>query len=139
MTETRIDICSGEIGSSGPFAAVTQIHDLAERYLADWADDPATARSYALREQLTRLQSQLELVQSQLSSMRIGRASKDLYARVFVPLQHDVEDTSRRYQAALAAETQRPQTERQSAKEVRRHRRSIWPQLHHHRTAPLSG
>ena len=74
---------------------------------------------------------------AQLSSMHSGRASKDLYARVFVPLMHEFEEASLQYRAVMAKDSQRRQEERRPAAPTRRHRRSTWPQLH--RSVNLSG
>jgi hypothetical protein len=91
-------------------------------------DDP-TEQAHVLRERMTLLQSQVELARAQLSTMRSGKASKDLYARVFVPLMHEFEEISRRYEAVTANDPRRRQKE-QPAASARRHRRSTWPQLH---------
>jgi hypothetical protein len=94
----------------------------------DSLDEP-TEQAYLLRERMTLLQSQLELARAQLSTMRSGKASKDLYARVFVPLMHEFEETSRQYEAVAADDAQRRPKVR-PAPSARRHRRSTWPQLH---------
>jgi len=140
MTETQNHILIEEIDSFGQPCAPEQGRDLAERYLSDRGAnslDEDTEQAYALRERMTLLQSQVELVQAQLSSMRSGRASKDLYARVFVPLMHEFEEASLQYQAVMAKDSQRQQKERRPAAPTRRHRRSTWPQLH--RSVNLSG
>jgi hypothetical protein len=93
----------------------------------DSLEDPME-QAYLLRERMTLLQSQLELARAQLSTMRSGKASKDLYARVFVPLMHEFEETSRQYQAVAANEgRRRPKV--WPAASARRHRRSSWRQL----------
>jgi hypothetical protein len=91
-------------------------------------DDP-TEQAYLLRERMTLLQSRVELARAQLSTMRSGKASKDLYARVFVPLMHEFEETSRRYEAVTANDPRRRRNERPAAS-GRRHRRPTWPPLH---------
>lgn len=101
----------------------------------DSLDEP-TEQVYLLRERMTLLQSQVELARAQLSTMRSGKASKDLYARVFVPLMHEFEETSRRHEAVAANDAQR-RPKVQPAASARRHRRSTWPQLH--RFMNLSG
>jgi hypothetical protein len=98
--------------------------------------DEPTEQQYLLRERMTLLQSQVELARAQLSTMRSGKASKDLYARVFVPLLHEFEETSRRYAVVTANDAGTRQKERPAAS-ARRHRRSTWPQLH--RFLNLSG
>jgi len=140
MTKTQNHIPTEEIDSLGHPSAPEQGRDLAERYLSDRGAnslDEDTELAYALRERMTVLQSQVELVQAQLSSMRSGRASKDLYARVFVPLMHEFQEASLQYQAVMAKDSQRRQEERRPAAPTRRHRRSTWPQLH--RSVNLSG
>jgi len=140
MTETQNHILIEEIDSFGQPSAPEQGRDLAERYLSDRGAnslDEATELAYDLRERMTVLQSQVELVQAQLSSMRSGRASKDLYARVFVPLMHEFQEASMQYQPIMAKDSQRRQEERRPAAPTRRHRRSTWPQLH--RSVNLSG
>jgi len=140
MTETQNHILIEEIDSFGQPSAPEQGRDLAERYLSDRGAnslDEDTELAYALRERMTVLQSQVELVQAQLSSMRSGRASKDLYARVFVPLMHEFQEASMQYQPIMAKDSQRRQEERRPAAPTRRHRRSTWPQLH--RSVNLSG
>jgi len=142
MTETQNHIAIEEIDSFGQPSAPEQCRDLAERYLSDRGAnslDEDTEHAYALRERMTLLQSQVEFVQAQLSSMRSGRASKDLYARVFVPLMHEFQEASLQYQAVMAKDSQRRQEERRPAAPTRRHRhrRSTWPQLH--RSVNLSG
>ena len=99
------------------------------------ADGP-TEQVFLLRERMTLLRSQVELAQSQLSTMRSGRASRDLYVRVFLPLMHELEETSKRYEAVAGTNARRRQRER-PASAVRPHRRSIRPPLH--RFMNLSG
>ena len=141
MTETRNDIArEEEMDSLWQPTAPEQGRDLAERYLPDRGAsslDEDTDQAYALRERMTLLQSEVELVHAQLSQMRSGRASKDVYARVFVPLMREFEETSRQYRAITAKDTQRRQEERQPAAPTRRHRRSTSLQLH--RSVNLSG
>ncbi len=140
MTETQNHIAIEVIDSFGQPSAPEQGRDLAERYLSDRGAnslDEDTELAYALRERMTVLQSQVELVQAQLSSMRSGRASKGLYARVFVPLMHEFQEASMQYQPIMAKDSQRRQEERRPAAPTRRHRRSTWPQLH--RSVNLSG
>jgi hypothetical protein len=137
MTELRDHVSRGEeITRPVQTSAREQGRDLAERYQsaqpADSLDEP-TEHAYLLRERMTRLQSQMELAQAQLSSMRSGKASKDLYARVFVPLMDELEEASRQYAAVMAMEAQG----RRPAASTRRHRRSLWLQLH--RSMNLSG
>ena len=141
VTEDRSHILlEEEIDSSGRPCAPEHGRDLAERYLPHPAANSLDERAeqvYALRERMTLLQSRVELVHAELSSMRSGRASKDLYVRVFVPLTHELEETSLRYQALIAEDTRRRQRERPPAVAPRRHRRSTWLQLH--RSVNLSG
>jgi hypothetical protein len=98
--------------------------------------DEPTEQAYLLRERMTVLQSQVEIARAQLSTMRSGKASKDLYARVFVPLMDELEETSRGYEAVMANDARRRQKE-QPAASARHHRRSTWPGLH--RFMNLSG
>ena len=141
MTETRNNIDrEGEIDSLGQPPAPEQGRDLAERYLSDRGAnslDEGAEQAYALRERMTLLQSRVELVQAQLSQMRSGTASKDLYSRVLVPLMREFEETSLQYRAVMATDARRRQGERQPAAPTRRHRRSPWLQLH--RSVNLSG
>ena len=143
MTEARSHILlEEEIDSPGQPRAPEHGRDLAERYLPHRGANPLDEHAeqvYALRERMTLLQSRVELVHAQLSSMRTGRASKDLYVRVFVPLTHELEETSLQYQALTAEDTRRRQRERPPAAAPRRHRRSTWLQLHLHRSVNLSG
>jgi hypothetical protein len=44
--------------------------------------------------------------------MRSGRASKDLYVRVFLPLMRELEETSRRYEAVTSNNTEWRQNKR---------------------------
>ena len=139
MTETQNHIPE-EIDSLGQPSARKQGQDLAERYLSDRGAnslDKDTEQAYAFRQRMTLLQSRVELVQAQLSAMRSGRASKDLYARVFVPLMHEFEETSLQYHAVIAKDSQPRQNELRPAAPTRRHRRSTWLQLH--RSVNLSG
>src|ERR1700736_6385614 len=70
------------------------------------SQDKQTELMYLLRERMTLLQSQIELAQAQLSSMHSGKASRDLYSRVFLPLQDELEGTTRQYEAVVIPEAQ---------------------------------
>ncbi len=87
---------------------------------------------YLLRERMTLLQSHIELAQTQLSSMRSGKASRDLYSRVFLPLRDELEGTTRQYEAVV---TRQAQPDRKSQRDLgvpaKRHRHFVRPRLVH--------